>query len=97
MTDVLDTRFTYTAGSATGGSSVNDSNPYSTGIVWTIPVINAGTTASFTFEVAANTNAIIGNSVTATAAEPEGTTTNNTANIAIDVGAVDLQVLMLKM
>jgi len=94
LTDVLDARFTYTANSATGGSSVNDSDPYGAGIIWNIPLINASQTITYTFEVAPNTDAIITNTASATATEPEGTTTNNTSTIPIDVGAVDLQVTM---
>jgi uncharacterized repeat protein (TIGR01451 family) len=93
LTDDLDARLDYTASSATGGVSRNDTDPNGGGIVWNLGTINPGQTFSLTFRATPNTAATIPNTASITTVDqPEGDVSNNSGSQSIAVGAIDLNV-----
>jgi len=95
VNDVVPANMTYQVASATGGTSINDSDPNGAGITWTINEILVGQTITMTFDAAPEL-ALLNQTVTNTATYTNpytDTTPNDSPSVDITVvGRADLVV-----
>ncbi len=93
LTDVLDSRLNYAAASASGGASLDDSDPGGTGIVWTLGTVGPNEVVTLHFSAMPNVSETIPNSAEITAVDqPESDVSNNTGLVSIIVAAADLDI-----